>query len=176
MGRPPRITRDQLLEAARNGFGAHGFAATTLADIAAQLDVTPAAILRHFESKEALFRAAMSPRAIVLPPFVDALASTPGNADPSAAGAFEAGEHRHQRGLAGPRRPKDRNAFAARHGKADAAQDFDRARAFAEREGDIARINHDIGGRRGDIVQGDPLCPVGACFVCMGMPRALSKP
>lgn len=84
MGRPPRITRDQILVAARASFGARGFAATTLGDIAAQLHVTAAAILRHFDSKEALFRAAMSTRAIVLPPFVDALAAVPGNADPRA--------------------------------------------------------------------------------------------
>ena len=82
MGRPPRISRDQILDAARNAFGGRGFSATTLADIAAQLGVTPAAILRHFESKEALFRAAMSTRAIVLPPLIAELAKTPGTADP----------------------------------------------------------------------------------------------
>ena len=62
MGRPPRISRDQILAAARRNFSTRGFAATTLAEIAAEIDVTPAAILRHFDSKQELFHAAMSSR------------------------------------------------------------------------------------------------------------------
>jgi AcrR family transcriptional regulator len=82
MGRPPRITRDQILDAARGAFTARGFAATTLADIARAVEVTPAAILRHFESKQALFNAAMSTRAIALPDFIVALASVDASSDP----------------------------------------------------------------------------------------------
>src|SRR6266478_5004916 len=41
MGRPPRITRDELLQAARRVFGEKGFDGATLADIAAVLGVTP---------------------------------------------------------------------------------------------------------------------------------------
>ena len=59
MGRPPTITRDQILEASRRRFAETGFGATTLADIAGELHVTPAAVLRHFASKDALFDAAM---------------------------------------------------------------------------------------------------------------------
>lgn len=66
MGRPPRISRDQILEAARAAFQARGFAATTLADIARALDVTPAAILKYFDSKQALFSAAMATQVVEL--------------------------------------------------------------------------------------------------------------
>jgi AcrR family transcriptional regulator len=59
MGRPPTISRDQILQTARAVFTEKGFAAATLADIAGDLHVTPAAVLRHFQSKEALFGAAM---------------------------------------------------------------------------------------------------------------------
>jgi len=82
MGRPPRISRDQILEAARNAFTARGFAATTLADIAAGLGVTPAAILRHVGSKQDLFAAAMSARNIGVPPFVEELARVDASTDP----------------------------------------------------------------------------------------------
>jgi len=82
MGRPPRITRDQILEAARAAFAERGFAAATLAGIAAELKVTPAAILRHFRTKQDLFTAAMSSRSLVIPPFVDELARVDATADP----------------------------------------------------------------------------------------------
>jgi len=82
MPRPPRISRDQLLGAARTAFSARGFAATTLADIANELDVTPAAILRHFASKQELFNAAMSNRGIATPDFVTALVNLDASADP----------------------------------------------------------------------------------------------
>ncbi len=59
MGRNPRVTRDQVLAAARETFVEHGFAGATLADIGARLSVSPAALLRHAPSKEALFHAAM---------------------------------------------------------------------------------------------------------------------
>jgi len=82
MGRPPRISREQILDAARHAFSARGFAATTLAEIAAALGVTPAAILRHFDSKQELFRAAMSSRSIATPDFLVAMKSLDANADP----------------------------------------------------------------------------------------------
>ena len=59
MGRPPRIRRDQILDTARRVFAAKGFAAATLADIAGELGVTAAALLRHVRSKDALFAEAM---------------------------------------------------------------------------------------------------------------------
>src|SRR5690348_14194394 len=61
MGRPPTISREQILEASRRRFAETGFASTTLADIAGDLKVTPAAVLRHFASKSELFDAAMRP-------------------------------------------------------------------------------------------------------------------
>jgi AcrR family transcriptional regulator len=60
MGRPARVTRGQVLQAARDAFAARGYAGTTLAAIAARLGVSPAALLRHAPTKAALFGAAMA--------------------------------------------------------------------------------------------------------------------
>jgi len=68
MGRPPTISRQQILETARAVFEAKGFAATTLADIACELGVTPAAILRHVDSKQDLFAQSMQTGMLVDPP------------------------------------------------------------------------------------------------------------
>jgi AcrR family transcriptional regulator len=81
MGRPPRITRLQLLECARDVFAAKGFEATTLADIALELGVTPAAVLRHVPSKQALFNEAMRPT-MALPQCILDLRSTDAGSDP----------------------------------------------------------------------------------------------
>jgi AcrR family transcriptional regulator len=54
------VTREQVLEAARELFAARGFEGTTLAAIAARLGVSPAALLRHAPNKQALFDAAMT--------------------------------------------------------------------------------------------------------------------
>ncbi|HEY0143098.1 MAG TPA: TetR/AcrR family transcriptional regulator [Thermoanaerobaculia bacterium] len=82
MGRPPRISREQLLDAARSVFAEKGFSGATLADVARPLGVTPAAILRHFDTKQALFAAAMSSANIGVPSYVEELGRTPGDADP----------------------------------------------------------------------------------------------
>jgi AcrR family transcriptional regulator len=68
MGRPPRITRQQLLETSRRIFSTRGFDGATLADIGAELGVTPAAILRHVDSKQALFAEAMTTGDHIAPP------------------------------------------------------------------------------------------------------------
>ncbi len=60
MGRPAKVTREQVLAAAREAFAERGFDGTTLADIGARVGVSPAALLRHAPSKEALFSAAMA--------------------------------------------------------------------------------------------------------------------
>lgn len=60
MGRRPRISRAEVLRAAREAFAARGFDGTTLASIAARLGVSAAALLRHAADKAALFRAAMA--------------------------------------------------------------------------------------------------------------------
>jgi AcrR family transcriptional regulator len=82
MGRPPRIDRDQLLQTAQRFFTTKGFAATTLADIAGELSVTPAAILRHVDSKQALFAEAMSTVTVDPPACILDLATTDASADP----------------------------------------------------------------------------------------------
>jgi AcrR family transcriptional regulator len=84
MGRPPRITREQILDAARRTFTERGFAASTLADIAKPIGVTPAAILRHFATKQELFAAAMSGEDAPLPPPIEELARVDANEDPRA--------------------------------------------------------------------------------------------
>jgi len=66
MGRPARVTRGQVLRAAREAFAGRGHDGTTLAAISARLGVSPAALLRHEPSKAALFTAAMAE-----PPAVD---------------------------------------------------------------------------------------------------------
>jgi AcrR family transcriptional regulator len=67
MGRPPIIERRALMAAARDLFTTKGYQATTLADIAAPLKVTPAAILRHAQSKQALYVEDMTESSIQLP-------------------------------------------------------------------------------------------------------------
>jgi len=59
MGRSPRVSREQVLAAARETFVEHGFAGATLAEIGSRLSVSPAALLRHAPTKQALFVAAM---------------------------------------------------------------------------------------------------------------------
>ena len=60
MGRPPTISMEKLLAVSRRQFAARGYGATTLAGIAGELKVTPAALLRYFPTKQALFDAAGS--------------------------------------------------------------------------------------------------------------------
>ncbi|HEY8847819.1 MAG TPA: TetR/AcrR family transcriptional regulator [Thermoanaerobaculia bacterium] len=82
MGRPPTIQRQQLLETARRIFAEKGFEAATLADIAAELKVTPAALLRHAASKQALFAQSMRAARVAAPEFILELAATDAATDP----------------------------------------------------------------------------------------------
>src|ERR1700719_58776 len=82
MGRPARISPEQLLETARRVFAAKGFDAATLSDIARELHVTAAAVLRHARSKQELFRAAMRTQLTAPPPFIVALQHVDGRGDP----------------------------------------------------------------------------------------------
>ena len=59
MGRTARVTRDQVLAAARETFVERGYEGATLANIGARLSISPAALLRHAPTKRALFLAAM---------------------------------------------------------------------------------------------------------------------
>ncbi|WP_103061526.1 TetR/AcrR family transcriptional regulator [Actinomyces qiguomingii] len=57
-GRPPAGSedkRERILNEAVALFGAHGYAGTSLADIAAAAEISKAGLLHHFTSKEALF-------------------------------------------------------------------------------------------------------------------------
>ncbi len=82
MGRPARVTREQVLSAARQAFVEKGFHGTTLTDIAARLGVSAAALLRHAPSKEALFGAAMEPEPSFQNLPMDFLASVDPSGDP----------------------------------------------------------------------------------------------
>jgi AcrR family transcriptional regulator len=57
--RSPAHVRRLILEAARERFGAGGYAATTTRQIAEEAQVTEKALYRHFGTKAALFEAAM---------------------------------------------------------------------------------------------------------------------
>ncbi len=59
MGRTARVSREQVLAAARETFVERGYEGATLANIGARLSVSPAALLRHAPTKRALFLAAM---------------------------------------------------------------------------------------------------------------------
>ena len=50
-----RASQERILDTALETIGSKGFGATSLADIASQVDMTPAGLLHHFGSKENLF-------------------------------------------------------------------------------------------------------------------------
>jgi TetR/AcrR family transcriptional regulator len=55
-GRPKDpIRRQRILEAACRAFAAHGYDGTSLSDVAAAVDLSKAAVLHHFATKEALY-------------------------------------------------------------------------------------------------------------------------
>lgn len=54
--------REQILRTAADAFAARGFNNTSLADIAAMLDITPAGVLHHFGSKTDLLTAVLELR------------------------------------------------------------------------------------------------------------------
>jgi AcrR family transcriptional regulator len=83
MGRPARVTREEVLRQARRTFSERGFDGTTLADIAARLGVSPAALLRHAPTKHALFELAMSAETPDEGLPTDFLASVPPSQDPA---------------------------------------------------------------------------------------------
>ncbi len=83
MGRPARVTREQVLAEARRAFSGRGFDGTTLADIGARLGVSPAALLRHAPSKRALFALAMESEPAGGPLPTDFLASVALSEDPA---------------------------------------------------------------------------------------------
>lgn len=82
MARPARVSRDEVLRAAREAFAERGFDGTTLSDISARVGLSPSALLRHAPSKEALFSAAMSAGSDE-DPRIAFVAEAPDDADPA---------------------------------------------------------------------------------------------
>jgi AcrR family transcriptional regulator len=82
MGRRARVTREEVLSAAREAFSQTGFDGTTLSAIAARLSVSPAALLRHAPTKEALFGAAMACSELPLPLPIEFVKELKGTEDP----------------------------------------------------------------------------------------------
>jgi len=82
MGRRPRVSREQVLRAARHTFAERGYEGATLAAIGARLSISPSAVLRHAPSKEALFAAAMASGEGDLALPMDFLAEVPAGGDP----------------------------------------------------------------------------------------------
>jgi AcrR family transcriptional regulator len=83
MGRRARVTRDEVLRAARDAFAERGYEGTTLAAISTRVGLSPAALLRHAPSKEALFACAMAPDGVEGEPLpMEPLRHIPGSADP----------------------------------------------------------------------------------------------
>ncbi len=78
MGRPPSITEDEVLAAARAVFLEKGIAGTT-AEVAARCGVSEATVFRRFPTKGDLFRAAM---VVGTPPWIEVLPDLAGRGDP----------------------------------------------------------------------------------------------
>lgn len=64
-------TRDDMLSAAAQRFARSGYSHVTLQEIAADIGVTPALIVRYFGSKLALFEEVAKNQPLSLPPLVD---------------------------------------------------------------------------------------------------------
>jgi AcrR family transcriptional regulator len=75
------VSRDEVLRAARDAFADRGYDGTTLAAIASRVGLSPAALLRHAPTKEALFAAAMSAPVEELSP-IEFVARASGDEDP----------------------------------------------------------------------------------------------
>jgi AcrR family transcriptional regulator len=82
MGRPPQVTKEQVLRTAREAFAERGFEGTTLALIGSRMGVSAAAILRYAPTKDALFRASMAATEPQMELPVDFLARLTGSENP----------------------------------------------------------------------------------------------
>ncbi len=79
-GRPPIISDDRLLEAAREVFLARGIRATT-AEVAERADVSEGTIFHRYKTKDALFRAAMQFDPAEVPKIIESFAPRAGEGD-----------------------------------------------------------------------------------------------
>src|SRR5215472_8804771 len=59
MGRPPKTTIGDIIDAAIELFGSRGFKGTTIAAIAERVGLTDAGVLHHFPTKSVLIEAAL---------------------------------------------------------------------------------------------------------------------
>jgi AcrR family transcriptional regulator len=59
MGRPPKTTIGEIVDAAIELFGSRGFKGTTIAAIAERVGLTDAGVLHHFPTKASLIEAAL---------------------------------------------------------------------------------------------------------------------
>ena len=79
-GRPPAVSNEALLEAAREVFLERGIRATTL-EVAERAGVSEGTLFHRFKTKEALFRQAMRFDPAEPPPVLDGLAALVGEGD-----------------------------------------------------------------------------------------------
>ncbi len=92
-----------------------------------------------------------------------------GHSDFAAGRALQAGKDRHQRGFARTRRAKQGDAFAPADVEIDAPQHVGSGLAFTERQGDIARGDHNIAnGFR--VHEGSPKTMTVRPYVCLLLP------
>lgn len=72
MGRPQTVTDEQIVRAAARAIGKHGPVKLTLAHVAAEVGITPAAIVQRFGSKRGLLLAIGESQAFAVDPQIDA--------------------------------------------------------------------------------------------------------
>ena len=76
-GRPRGETRQRILDAALRHFAEHGYAGTSIRDLADELGVTKAAVHYHFAAKEQIVLALLEPLLAQLAAVVVQQAATP---------------------------------------------------------------------------------------------------
>jgi AcrR family transcriptional regulator len=92
---PPQSqqTRERILDVAEALFAAHGFAGTSMRDIAGQADLTAASLYNHFDGKEALYAAVLERGIRPLVLLMQSHATDEPGADAAAALVGEVMEH-----------------------------------------------------------------------------------
>ena len=92
---PPQSqqTRERILDVAEALFAAHGFAGTSMRDIAGQADLTAASLYNHFDGKEALYAAVLERGIRPLVLLMQSRATDEPGADAAAALVAEVMEH-----------------------------------------------------------------------------------